>query len=205
MKTLFLASYFASVKDLLPAFLGGNLAGKKACFIPTAANPEKVRFYVDADRKALASLGLSVQDLDLAVESSGSVEDKLGNADIIFVSGGNSFYLLRELRRSSADRLLKALVEKGKPYVGSSAGSIVLSPDIEYASRMDDPGKAPGLEDYRGLGLVDFHTLPHRGAFPFKKIVEKTIELYGERLDLVPIGNDQAVLVKGGAREIASR
>ena len=59
--------------------------------------------------------------------------------DTIFVSGGNSFFLLQELIKSGTGKLIMDL---GKIYIGESAGSIILSPDIGYIKEMDDTAKA---------------------------------------------------------------
>lgn len=56
--------------------------------------------------------------------------------------------------------------------------------------------KAPELEDYSSLGLVDFYTIPHYGNFPFKKKGEKVIQLYNEKLQLIPISNKQAIFIE---------
>ncbi len=102
MKKLFLTSYFSSVAKLLPKFI--DCAGKKVVFIPTASIPEKVTFYVDADKKALGKLGMSIDELDIADASYSEISSKLSDTDYIFVEGGNTFFLLQELRKSSADR-----------------------------------------------------------------------------------------------------
>ena len=52
MKRLFLTSSFSSVAKLFEDFAGEPVKGKKLAFIPTASLVEKVRFYVDDDRKA---------------------------------------------------------------------------------------------------------------------------------------------------------
>ncbi len=195
MKRLFLSSYFTDVEEHLPEFMKNEHAGKRVTFIPTAANPEKVRFYVDSDRKALEKLGLVIDELDIGAASREAIGDTIGRNDIIFVSGGNTFYLLQELRRTGADAHIVDAIREGKPYIGSSAGSIILAPNIEYVKRMDSPKKAPGLSDFASLGVVDFYPLPHATNAPFKKTAEKIISEYGGKIDLRPISNDQFIMV----------
>ena len=196
MKRLFIASYFAKVAKGLAGFLERDPAGLRVAFIPTAANPEKIRFFVDSDRKALERLGLEVVMVDIASAGSSGIEEALGRCDLVFVAGGNTFYLLQELRHSGAGGLIAKAIANGTPYVGSSAGSIVLAKDIGYVRRMDDPAKAPSLADYAGLGIVDFYPLPHFGNAPFKKACAAIADEYRERLELRPLGNHQAILVR---------
>jgi dipeptidase E len=202
VKRLFLASYFAKVADMLPEFLEEGLRGKKVAFIPTAAVPEKVRFFVDADREALEKLGLEVDALEISTAPARTIARKLEESDLVFASGGNSFFLLQELVRTKAGEAILEGIRSGKPYVGSSAGSIVLAPDIRYVEKMDSPKKAPELGGSAGLGAGGFYPLPHFGNSPFKKVDERIIADYGEKIELVPIGNDQVIAVKGRSRRI---
>jgi dipeptidase E len=201
-KKLFLASYFSPVAKLFVEFTQNTCAGKKVAFIPTASIPEKVTFFVDGDRKALGKLGLIIDELEVSNASQKEIEDKITGADYIFVAGGNTFFLLQELKRSGADRLIVEHIGKGKPYVSTSAGSIIVSKDIEYVKYMDSPATAPDLNgNFSGLGIVDFYTVPHCINFPFKKAAEKIISEYGNRLDLRPVHNKQAIAVKGSQIE----
>ena len=72
-----------------------------------------------------------------------------------------------------------------------------MASDVEYikAVNFDPIDKAPELTDLSSLGLIDFYVIPHYGNFPFKKKGEKIIQLYNEKLELIPISNKQAVLV----------
>lgn len=202
METLFLSSFFSNVSQLFVEFVNNKQEGKKITFIPTAANPEKVTFYVGADKKALEKIGLIIDELDISNSNEETINKKLKQNDYIFVSGGNTFYLLQELKRTGANKILIEQIKSGKPYIGSSAGSIILSKDIRYVSKMDSPKKAPNLNDYKSLGIVDFYPLPHYGNAPFKKIGEGIVSEYGSQIDLKPINNKQAILVKGNKSEI---
>ena len=106
------------------------------------------------------------------------------------------------MRKTKADAAILELIKGGKPYIGSSAGSIVLAPDIRYIERMDSPKKAPELKDSAGLGAIDFYPLPHYGNSPFKKIGELIKAEYGDTLAIEAIGNHQAIAVRGNQRRV---
>jgi dipeptidase E len=197
MKKLFLSSYFSGVAKLFPDFAGG-CSGKKVVFIPTASIHEKVTFFVGADLKALGKLGLAVDELEVSTAPHADIASKLSEADYIFVEGGNTFFLLQELRRTGADKLIVEHINNGKLYIGASAGSVIASGDIEYLKYMDDPDAAPELNgDFSALSIVDFSIVPHCTNFPFKKPAEKIIAEYSGKLDLRPISNNQAIVVDG--------
>ena len=104
-KKLFLSSSFEDVVTLLPEF-EKNLVGKKVTFIPTASIVEQVAFFVESGKKALEELGLIVDELELSTATAEEIESKITNNDIIYVTGGNTFFLLQEMIRTGADKLI---------------------------------------------------------------------------------------------------
>lgn len=194
MKNLFLVSSFKDVVNIF-ADRYPELSGKRVTFIPTASVVEKVNFYVKAGRKALEKLGLVVEELELSTASADEIKAKLIGNDLIYVSGGNSFFLLQELKRTGADQIIRDEVATGKLYIGESAGAIVAAPNIEYIKKMDSIKKAPELTDCDALKLVDFYPVPHQNEFPFKQAVEKIIAEFSESLNLLPINNHEAIVV----------
>ena len=194
MKKLFLASSFKDVANIFADF-EKDLKGKTVTFIPTASKVEKVVFYVNSGKKALQKLGLIIDELDISTASNDEINSKLRNNDFIYITGGNTFFLLQKKKKTGADKIIIDEINKGKLYIGESAGAIVTSANIEYAKRMDDVKKAPNLTEFNGLNLVDFYVIPHYTNFPFEKTVEKIIENYSSKLDLSPISNKDAILV----------
>ena len=77
---------------------------------------------------------------------------------------------MQELRRTGTDKLIVEQVEKGKLYIGESAGAMIFAPTIEYAKRMDNNLLlTPDFEDFTGLGVVDFYPVVHFNSFPFER------------------------------------
>lgn len=201
MKKIFLASSFRDVAAIFASF-AGDLKGRTVTFIPTASAVEKVVFYVHSGRKALEKLGLIVEDLEISTAASDEIKDKLKNNDFIYITGGNTFFLLQELKRTGADKIITEEVDSGKLYIGESAGAMVASVDVEYAQKMDSIKKAPALKDYSALGLVNFYTVPHYNSIPFKKAAQSIIDTYGATLNLSPISNKGAIWVQGDKMQI---
>ena len=202
MRKLFLASSFSEVASLFPKFAGEEIKGKRITFIPTASLVEEVRFYVDDDRKAFEELGIIVEELEITTASPDKILEVLNRNDYIFVSGGNTFYLLQELRRKRADILITEQIRAGKLYIGTSAGSIILCPDIEFVKEMDYNHTAPELQSFTGLNIVDFYILPHYLDFPFEEITQNIVKKYGKKLDLRPISNKQVITIAENRIEI---
>lgn len=140
---------------------GGLHSGLRIAYIPTADTHETNRYVRPMVRRMLRSTGFRVHVLDVARAGSQEIRHVLSTCDIIWVGGGNSFFLLHELRRSGAAELIVQRVRSGATYVGVSAGAVIAGPDIGYIDQMDRRGVAPMLADVSGLHLVDFRVVPH--------------------------------------------
>ena len=203
MKKLFLVSSFKDVANKFTDF-EKDLSGKTVTFIPTASKVESVVFYVSAGRKALEKMGLTIDELEISTATTDDIHAKIKNNDFIYVTGGNTFYLLQELKRTGADKIIIDEINSGKLYIGESAGAMVASANVEYATEMDSVKKAPNLESLDALGLVDFYTVPHYTNPPFTKSAQKIIDTYSSTLNLTPISNKDAILVHNNEVKIAS-
>ncbi len=190
---LFLTSQASSVLDLLLPKLSKPAHELTVAFIPTAAEPYPQSPWIDADRKKLTDLHFTVYDVDLKGKTQKQLSKELAKADIIFVAGGNTFYLLEQAQKSGFMELTKALVAKGIVYIGSSAGSVLAGPHIKSVNVFDDETIAH-LTSYTGLKLVDFIVLPHYNAADREKYERVMREFKGVH-KFIPLTNQQALIV----------
>ena len=100
-----------------------------------------------------AGLGLDVLHLRWDADPLATLE----RAQAIFVGGGNTYALLKRLRHARLLDAIRARVEAGMPYVGSSAGSNVAGPRILTTNDWN----VVALDDFDALGLVPFNINPH--------------------------------------------
>ena len=196
LKNMILTSSLYESIELVKKFLDKNTESKKILFIPTATNVDEYKKYIHLTQKVFEDFGYEVENFDVSIFSEEIAKEKLSEAKIVFISGGNTFYLLQELKRKNLTSYLKERIENGLLYIGESAGSVIAAPDIEYASIVDDKTLATELEDYTGLNLVDFYIVPHFEEEPFVESSRKTVELYKDKLDLKLINNKEAILVE---------
>ena len=196
LKNVILTSSLYESIELVKKFLDKNIESKKILFIPTATNVDEYKKYIHLTQKAFEDFGYEVENFDVSIFSEEIAKEKLSQAKIVFISGGNTFYLLQELKRKNLITYLKERIENGLLYIGESAGSVIAAPDIEYASVIDDKTVATELDDYAGLNLVDFYIVPHFEEEPFVESSRNTVELYKDKLDLKLINNKEAILVE---------
>lgn len=71
----------------------------------------------------------------------------------IFIGGGNTYKLLKGLKQSGAFNKIKEYIDKDGVIIGSSAGSVIFSEDINIIASMD-PNQV-GLTDTRGFDVLN--------------------------------------------------
>jgi dipeptidase E len=157
-----------SIADGLIELIGKKPSETKVGFIPTAANadPGNKDWFVQ-QLTDLQKFGYTWIDLVDPAAVDIDYQERLKDVNIIYISGGNTFYLLDQVRKTGLDSWLDKNKDN-KVYVGSSAGSILATPTIKAAGVADQ--NTPGLTDLQGLGWVDFELLPHvPGSIGMKK------------------------------------
>lgn len=191
MKLLLTSVSISPLKELTPI----AYRDLRLVYIPTAADPAEDKWFIDADRKRFAEMGIRFQELDIKNKTPEKLLSALRPAHVIFVSGGNTFYLLEKARESGFDKVIRKIVDDGVIYIGGSAGAVIAGPTIAPVARLDDPASAPNLKSFKGLNLVDFVILPHYGKEKDKVTHQQIMDEFGKSFKLLPLRDDQAVIV----------
>ncbi len=71
---------------------------------------------------------------------------------VVFIGGGNTYKLLKELKESGAFVKLRTYLEQGGVAFGGSAGAIIFGEDLESCN-LDDPNEV-GLTDTAGMDVL---------------------------------------------------
>lgn len=197
---IFLTSQASNVMAKVATMLPKPATELRLAFIPTAGDPYgDDKPWMDADRAVLVDLGFHIEDFDLKNKTEEETRKTLSNFDVIFVAGGNTFYLLNEARKSGFLKVAKELVEAGKVYIGSSAGSYLACPTIEAADWKHADRNIVNITDWTALGLVDFIVVAHY-ADKYKDAVregKKTTDL-----EVITLTNSQFIKSDGNKFEI---
>ncbi|AKF10246.1 Type 1 glutamine amidotransferase-like domain-containing protein [Sandaracinus amylolyticus] len=194
MRRLFLASLSL---DGLPEFLGGA-RGRRAAWVPTAADPLEDRERVRAlFAGMLESIGLSLLPVELDRDADPTIAVRLAASDLVIVTGGDPFHLLARARASGFDRALQTRADL--PYVGVSAGAILVGPSLEphVLTSPFAPAKGQPLE---GLGLTEHVVLPHHDREERALLHDVAKQKHGARWTLTPLRDDEALIVDGDGR-----
>lgn len=172
-----------------------------ATVVPTASNRLDGAPRVGTAERALTSLGLRVEEFDLEGAAPSAVEACSATTDLVFVTGGHTLFLLDHALRSGFSSIVPEAVRAGRlAYAGMSLGGFLAGPDLLYCMEPSDPGV---VTDSRGLGIVPIVPLSHanRGRAAEHRAL---IARFGHRFTLVPIADEQAIIVTGDAWEVRS-
>ncbi len=120
-------------------------------------------------------------------------KEKLERANILVITGGNTFTLLRNLKKSGLDKSIKEFSQKQELILaGFSAGAIVLTPTIEICNLPGFDENLVGLEDLVGLNIVDFEIFPHYSEDK-KELFENYLKT--AKNDVKTITNDELIIL----------
>ena len=173
---------------------------KRACalFIG-AASHDSMPYYNTFHKTYTGELGLKT-DCALTVYGEmnyGKIKDKFEKADMIYVGGGDTVYMLKKWKESGIDKLIINAYDRGVIIAGISAGAICwfenMFSDFEIME-----GKSSNYTLLPAMGLIKGAACPHYNERKdeFKKAV-----LQNKIADSVCIENNSAVIIRNGVIE----
>jgi len=142
--------YLEQAIPLIKDFIGEHPL--TIAFIPFALVENDTSIFVNTVSAAFGELPYKI--VEVTMDNGAEV---LENADVIMVSGGNTFKLLHDLYRSALLQLIKQKVQSGTPYIGWSAGSNITGASI--CTTNDMPIIEP--ESFDAFGFFSFQINPH--------------------------------------------
>ena len=152
--------------------------------------------YFERNKKFFAEQGVKYTKVDLDGFKEPELRELLSNFDLVYVEGGNSFYLLKSIRESGFDKVVKGLLPKGLIYMGASAGSYVACPSIEMATwKHQDKYDHCGVTDLTGMGLVPFLVTVHYKP-EYEELIKEKIAHANYPVKILT--DEQALLVQDG-------
>lgn len=146
--TLYGSGYLDHAATEIRDFLGPI---SEVLFIPYALYDRDA--YASTARQRFEKMGYALKSIHSAANAKQAVND----AEAIFIGGGNTFRLLKELYDADVLQPIRQCVEAGLPYIGSSAGTNVAGPTIKTTNDM--PIVQP--PSFAALDLVPFQINPH--------------------------------------------
>jgi len=201
----------ASIRNALVDLLGKPIAESSALCIPTAAYANNNgafhawRFISGQEpRTPMCELGWKSLGV-LELTALPSIDRKrwvplVQETDVLLVEGGDPMYLCYWMRESGLADLLPSL--RTTVYVGLSAGSLVMAPNIGK----DFVRWKPPTGGDRTLGLVSFAMFPHldHPDLPDNSMADAEKWAAGMRVQCYAMDDETAIKVTNGTVEVIS-
>lgn len=111
-------------------------------------------------KKIIEENGYKLDSFDIEDKTEEEIRNFLDDKNIIQMEGGSTFYLLKVIRQTEFGKILKEQLEKGKVYIGASAGAYIMCPTIEVSS-WEESQDFFGIEDFTALNYVPFVLYAH--------------------------------------------
>ena len=160
---LFLASTFSDSVKLFQQ----RVHKGKVLFIANPSDPFKNgnnSYWIKKDYNAFVNNGYDVTRLDLRTVNDFQFNKILKDFDIIHICGGSAVYILDLLRKKELDVILIRAIKRGLIYTGTSAGSMIMAPDISICADDEDEQEAKQVgkvKNLKGLNLVPYYLFCH--------------------------------------------
>jgi dipeptidase E len=186
----------------LPHFTAvvSNLArGAKRAVVVTTAEPklkERNRNAMLAHETLLAAGVPSVEFFDF--DSRASTD--LAAFDLVYLAGGNPYYLLQRVRETGVDAIIEGMIAAGRPFIGSSAGALLLGPSLNVVPVFDTSVPDLGCRNPTALGIVPFTVLPHTNRWKARfadyaaRVAAAAVLC---RSEILEIADDEGLLIDG--------
>ncbi len=211
-----------SIQKALVDLLGKPLRESSALFVPTAiyAFPHSANWAWDWIKRLGELEWKEFGVLELTALSSLPREfwlPQLEETDALIMGGGNEFYLSYWMEISGLFDVLPHLMEQGQVYVGVSAGTMVVTPALNfnldrfkatgvYHDDEFDEGMPSSAGSTKTLPLVDFVVRPHFMSDYFPQTTPENLEKWAAKVafPLYALDDESAVKVVDGQVEVVS-
>ncbi|MCK1985715.1 MULTISPECIES: Type 1 glutamine amidotransferase-like domain-containing protein [Peribacillus] len=188
------------IKQQFLQLIDGDLSNLKATIITTASHKKQKNRFAMKAKEDLLGYGFKKVDFnDIEFDK----PELLEKYNVIYINGGNPFYLLYHMKKSGADLILKDIAKQNTVIVGVSAGAITLGPNIEVVNYFTPQINIVDLQDFTALGLTDIAIFPHydrEDLFPNNsgRSIEDRLKVFENinKCSVVRLKDDESLLIQ---------
>lgn len=203
MTTILLASSGKFITEGDLSFLLRPINQMKMAYIITASKGVEDISYLEIHKQRMTELGYNFEEMDIDGKSEKELRKMLTDKEVVYVEGGNTFFLLKKVRESDFDKVIKDLIARGVAYIGSSAGSYILCPTIEMATwKHQDRYNHYGVTDLAALNIVPFLVTAHYTP-EYRELLKGKIQT--SKYPVKILTDDQAILIQNGEARLIGK
>ncbi|NMC35974.1 type 1 glutamine amidotransferase-like domain-containing protein [Candidatus Beckwithbacteria bacterium] len=187
------------IQNNINQYLPKKITDCKIAYISTASKKVHDDSYAKNFQNTINKLNFSFNDIDIAGMNEGELRKALDGHDIIFVEGGNTYYLLKSVRDSNFEKVIKEKLSEGVVYIGSSAGSYITGPSIIMSTFNERGFDRFGITDFTAMNIVPFLLKAHYTPDMMERL-KKDFSNTGHPLRILT--DKQALIINNGAVQL---
>lgn len=154
---------------------------------------------------------LDIKEIEMVRTFEELSKKDLNNYSSLYIGGGNTYKLLKGLKESKSFDKIKEYLNNDGIVLGSSAGSVIFSKDIDVIKPMD-PNEV-NLKDTKGFNILDNlsifpHYINHKKRYTEeenKKMIERYTNYlleYSKKEQVIAIPEEDAIYINDNNVEI---
>jgi dipeptidase E len=151
--------------------------------------------FLDFATKELTNLGISKKNITYFNLTKEKLNSNLSNFDVFYVCGGNTFFILNQMKKSKVFKELLKLFPTKKIYLGVSAGSIIAGPEIKIAGWGSEADENQiKLKNFKSLNFTNLSIFPH-----YKNKLKKEVQEFQKKVKykVIPLKDKEALVIQG--------
>lgn len=173
-----------NLHEILDLIFPKSIKNKRSLFMPSQGLAKTQQQYFDDWKGFSKRFKVKLEYIDNSAVNATKEKEKLKHSNILIISGGDPFQLLLNLRKSGFDSAIKQFSNREEFILaGYSAGAYVLTPTLEVAKLFNEnyPGgkkymTQDKIEDFSGLGIVNFEICAHYSEKDHKRFLDNYIQ-----------------------------
>jgi len=121
---------------------------------------------------------------------------------VLHIWGGNNYHYLQSIKEKGLEPKIREFIERDGVYVGSSAGSNIMAPDLD--ENLSNDVNDICLDDVKCFGYIDFHLLVHWDTTEGQARTNQIRYAWKNGKRVLPLTDEQAVMVVDSGYHIIS-
>ena len=190
---LFASKAAVLINDMFP-LLGMRSEEFNVAMITTASEINAAMSYSQNNRQFMREQGYRYEEIDIVGKSERTLRRFFAGCNVINMVGGDTFYLLKALKETGCDGIIRELVAQGVAYTGASAGTYVACPTIQMATWKSTPVETHGLTDLGALHLLDAMVKCH-----YTDTLAEMLNSHSATCEypIIPLRDSEGLIVRG--------
>jgi peptidase E len=189
--------FLSSTIDVTINLLLKKTRKRRVLFINNPVDLFKNKYWMRKEKMAFLDRGYELYECDIRKESASIIK----KFDIVHICGGSALYILDLLKKTGWYNVILYAIKKDHIiYTGTSAGSMIMAPNISFSADDEDEqecGMVGKVKNMDSFGLIPFYLMCHAQEKYYIPSTKKAIDrLPKNKLSILFLNDNMALWVE---------